>query len=143
MIKIIAGGKKNAPEYNSLIEQYQKRVKKPFDFSFEFYEEEKLEKFLEKWDFSSREFIILADERGKNLSSPEFSRLLEKNFNNSKDIIIIIGGAFGVSEEVREKADFVWSFSNLVFPHQLSRLLVAEQIYRAQEISRGGKYHHE
>ena len=143
MIKIIAGGKKNSPEYNSLIEQYQKRVKKPFDFSFEFYEEEKLEKFLEKWDFSSRDFIILADERGKNLSSPEFSRLLEKNFNNSKDIIIIIGGAFGVSEEVREKADFVWSFSNLVFPHQLSRLLVAEQIYRAQEISRGGKYHHE
>ena len=143
MIKIIAGGKKNSPEYNSLIEEYQKRVKKPFDFSFEFYEEEKLEKFLEKWDFSSRDFIILADERGKNLSSPEFSRLLEKNFNNSKDIIIIIGGAFGVSEEVREKADFVWSFSNLVFPHQLSRLLVAEQIYRAQEISRGGKYHHE
>ena len=143
MIKIIAGGKKNAPEYNSLIEECQKRVKKPFDFSFEFYDEEKLEKFLEKWDFSSRDFIILADERGKNLSSPEFSRLLEKNFNNSKDIIIIIGGAFGVSEEVREKADFVWSFSNLVFPHQLSRLLVAEQIYRAQEISRGGKYHHE
>jgi len=143
MIKIIAGGKKNTPEYSSLIEQYQKRVKKPFDFSFEFYEEEKLTKFLEKWDFSPRDFIILADERGKNLSSPEFSRLLEKNFNNSKDIIIIIGGAFGVSEEVREKADFVWSFSNLVFPHQLSRLLVAEQIYRAQEISRGGKYHHE
>ncbi|MBQ6605456.1 23S rRNA (pseudouridine(1915)-N(3))-methyltransferase RlmH [Candidatus Saccharibacteria bacterium] len=143
MIKIIAGGKKNAPEYETLIGEYQKRCKKPFDFSFEFYEEEKLAKFLEKWDFNSRDFIILADERGKNLSSPEFSQLLEKNFNNSKDIIIIIGGAFGVSEEVREKADFVWSFSNLVFPHQLSRLLVAEQIYRAQEISRGGKYHHE
>ena len=143
MIKIIAGGKKNSPEYNSLIEEYQKRVKKPFDFSFEFYEEEKLEKILEKWDFSSRDFIILTDERGKNLSSPEFSWLLEKNFNNSKNIVIIIGGAFGVSEEVRKKADFVWSFSNLVFPHQLARLLVAEQIYRAQEISRGGKYHHE
>ncbi|MBQ3431030.1 23S rRNA (pseudouridine(1915)-N(3))-methyltransferase RlmH [Candidatus Saccharibacteria bacterium] len=143
MIKIIAGGKKNSPEYNSLIEEYQKRVKKPFDFSFEFYEEEKLEKILEKWDFSSRDFIILTDERGKNLSSPEFSRLLEKNFNNSKNIVIIIGGAFGVSEEVRKKADFIWSFSNLVFPHQLARLLVAEQIYRAQEISRGGKYHHE
>ena len=143
MIKIIAGGKKNSPEYNSLIEECQKRVKKPFDFSFEFYDEEKLEKFLEKWDFSSRDFIILTDERGKNLSSPEFSWLLEKNFNNSKNIVIIIGGAFGVSEEVRKKADFVWSFSNLVFPHQLARLLVAEQIYRAQEISRGGKYHHE
>jgi len=143
MIKIIAGGKKNSPEYNSLIEEYQKRTKKPFEFSFEFYEEEKLAKILEKWDFSSRDFIILADERGKNLSSPEFSQLLEKQFNSSKDIIIIIGGAFGVSEEVRERVDFIWSFSNLVFPHQLARLLVAEQIYRAQEIARGGKYHHE
>ncbi len=142
MIKIIAGGKKNSPEYNPLIEEYQKRTKKPFDFSFEFYEEEKLARLLEKWDFSSRNFIILADERGKNLSSPEFSRLLEKTFNNSKNIIIIIGGAYGVSEEVRKKADFIWSFSNLVFPHQLSRLIVSEQIYRAQEISKGGSYHH-
>lgn len=142
MIKIIAGGKKNSPEYNSLIEEYRKRCKKPFDFSFEFYEEEKLALILEKWNFTSRDFIILADERGKNLSSPEFSRLLGTNFNNSKNLIIIIGGAYGVSEEVRRKADFIWSFSNLVFPHQLSRLLVSEQIYRAQEISKGGKYHH-
>ena len=142
MIKIISGGKKNAPEYEVLIGEYQKRCKKPFDFSFEFHEEEKLAKLLEKWDFASRDFIILADERGKNLSSPEFSKLLEKNFNSSKNIIIIIGGAYGVSEETRKKADFIWSFSNLVFPHQLARLIVSEQIYRAQEISRGGNYHH-
>ena len=143
MIKIIAGGKKNTPEYESLIREYQKRCLKPFEFLFEFHEEEKLTKLLEKWEFTGNDFIILTDERGKNLSSPEFSRLLEREFNASKNIIIIIGGAFGVSEEVRRKANFIWSFSNLVFPHQLARLIVSEQIYRAQEISRGGKYHHE
>ena len=142
MIKIIAGGKKNTPEYESLILEYQKRVKKPFDFTFTFYEEEKLITFLEKWNFKSDEFIILTDERGTNLSSPDFSTILEKQFNNSKNVTIIIGGAYGVSETIRQKANLIWSFSNLVFPHQLARLIVSEQIYRAYEIARNGKYHH-
>ena len=59
------------------------------------------------------------------------------------EVVIIIGGAFGVSEEVRKRADFVWSFSKLVFPHMLMRVMMTEQIYRAQEILNGGKYHHE
>ena len=142
MIKIIAGGKKNLPEYETLIAEYQKRTKKPFDFSFALYDEEKLASILEKWEFKAHDYIILTDERGKNISSPELSSLLEKQFNNSKNIVIIIGGAYGVNNEVREKADFIWSFSNLVFPHQIARLLVSEQIYRAWDISRGGKYHH-
>jgi 23S rRNA (pseudouridine1915-N3)-methyltransferase len=58
-------------------------------------------------------------------------------------VAIIIGGAFGVTEEVRNRADFVWSFSKLVFPHMLMRVMMTEQIYRAQEIAHGGKYHHE
>ena len=142
MIKIIAGGKKNTPEYESLILEYQKRVKKPFDLTFTFYEEEKLITFLEKWNFKSDEFIILTDERGTNLSSPDFSTILEKQFNNSKNVTIIIGGAYGVSVTIRQKANLIWSFSNLVFPHQLARLIVSEQIYRAYEIARNGKYHH-
>ena len=56
--------------------------------------------------------------------------------------MILIGGAFGFSDEVREKADFVWSFSELVFPHMLARTIVAEQTYRAQEIQKGSHYHH-
>ena len=53
-----------------------------------------------------------------------------------------VGGAFGVSQKVRDKADFVWSFSKLVFPHQICRLMLTEQIYRAQEIALGHPYHH-
>ena len=60
----------------------------------------------------------------------------------SKNVVILIGGAYGFSEEIREKADFIWSFSKLVFPHMLARTIVAEQTYRAQEIAKGGHYHH-
>ena len=69
--------------------------------------------------------------------------MLSKAFLNSKNVVILIGGAYGFSPEVREKANFVWSFSKLVFPHALARVIVAEQTYRAQEIFNGGKYHHE
>lgn len=143
MIKIIAGGKKSSGWMVEATSEYEKRLKKPFDISWEILEENKLAKKLEKWDFKPSEVVILADERGKNISSPELSDKLTKIFNSSSSAVIIIGGAYGVSDEVRERADFVWSFSRLVFPHMLMRILVTEQIYRAQEISRGGKYHHE
>ncbi|TWP20568.1 50S rRNA methyltransferase, partial [TM7 phylum sp. oral taxon 352] len=54
----------------------------------------------------------------------------------------IIGGAYGVTSDLRQKSNIVWSLSNLVFPHQLVRLILAEQLYRAQEIHRGSHYHH-
>jgi 23S rRNA (pseudouridine1915-N3)-methyltransferase len=57
-------------------------------------------------------------------------------------VVIIIGGAYGVDENVRKRADLIWSLSPLVFPHQLVRLLLIEQLYRAQEIAAGHPYHH-
>ena len=63
--------------------------------------------------------------------------------HTSQNIVFIIGGAYGVTDNVRRRANLVWSLSKLVFPHQLVRLILAEQLYRAQEIVRGGKYHHE
>ena len=143
MIKIIAGGKKSTGWVQDACYEYEKRLKKPFDIKWEIYDEEKLAKKLEAWDFKPNEVIILADERGKNISSPELSDKLTKIFNSSSEAVIIIGGAFGVTEEVRNRADFVWSFSRLVFPHMLMRIMMTEQIYRAQEIANGGKYHHE
>lgn len=143
MIKIIAGGKKSSGWVAEACAEYEKRLKKPFDIKWEIYDEEKLAKKLEEWDFKANQVVILADERGKNISSPELSDKLSKIFNSSSEAVIIIGGAFGVSEEVRNRADFVWSFSRLVFPHMLMRIMMTEQIYRAQEIANGGKYHHE
>lgn len=143
MIKIIAGGKKSAGWVLEAQREYEKRLKKPFDVRWEIYEEEKLAKKLANWEFKSQELVILADERGVNISSVELSEKLVKAFNASREVVVIIGGAFGVSDEVRERADFVWSFSKLVFPHMLMRVMMVEQIYRAQEIAHGGKYHHE
>lgn len=142
MIKIIAGGKKHSPEYQAAILEYEKRLTKPYNLEWEYVEEEKLNKRLENWPFSGHDFVIVCDERGKNISSEAYSGLLQEAFLSSKNVIILIGGAFGFSDEVREKADFVWSFSELVFPHMLARTIVAEQTYRAQEIQKGSHYHH-
>lgn len=142
MIHIIAGGRKHLDWVNIAVSEYQKRLKKPFNIEWELIEEEKLNQYLTKWPFSGQQYVILLDERGRNLSSPELSGILSQQFVNSREVVIIIGGAFGVSEEIRQKSNLVWSLSRLVFPHQLVRAILAEQVYRAQEIWNGGKYHH-
>lgn len=143
MIRIICGGKKNVAWLAEACQEYEKRLRKPFDLKWEFIEEEKFLKKLNEWPFSRREFIICCDERGENISSDEFSKRLEKSFLDGRDVVILIGGAYGFNDFVREKADFVWSFSKLVFPHMIARLIVCEQIYRASQIAIGGPYHHE
>lgn len=89
------------------------------------------------------DFLILLDERGKQLSSPELADILQKRANEStKRLIFLIGGAFGVDELITQRANLVWSLSKLVFPHMLVRLILAEQLYRACTILRNEKYHH-
>ena len=143
MIKIIAGGKKHPNWLVEATSEYDKRLHKPWNMEWIFMEEEKLNSYLENWPFTGNDFVIIADERGKNISSPEFAHLIDDQFIHSKNIIIIIGGAYGFSENTREKANFLWSFSKLVFPHQIARLIVAEQIYRANQILNNTSYHHE
>lgn len=142
MITVIAGGKKNTAWAKDAISEYEKRLKKPFNLEWKFLDEEKLKKYLSDWPFSGHNFVILLDERGQNISSPELSAKLTSAFISGKEIILIIGGAYGVDQPTRDRADFVWSFSKLVFPHALARVMATEQIYRAQEISHNGKYHH-
>ncbi|MBR0467462.1 23S rRNA (pseudouridine(1915)-N(3))-methyltransferase RlmH [Candidatus Saccharibacteria bacterium] len=143
MIRIIAGGKKNAGWVAEACTEYEKRLRKPFDIVWNFMAEEKLDKHLADWPFSGREFVVCCDERGENISSGEFSQRLDKAFLASREVVILIGGAYGFSENVREKADFVWSFSKLVYPHGIARIVCTEQIYRASQILSGGPYHHE
>lgn len=142
MIRIIAGGKKHISWAEAAIKEYEKRLQKPYDLEWEYVEEEKLNKKLSSWPFTGRDFVIVCDERGKNISSEAYSNMLEEAFLASKNVVILIGGAYGFPEEVRKKANFVWSFSDLVFPHMLARTIVAEQTYRAQEIKKGSHYHH-
>jgi 23S rRNA (pseudouridine1915-N3)-methyltransferase len=90
-----------------------------------------------------KDFVVLLDERGKELSSVELSQFMEKRFTESTQrIVFVIGGAYGVDEVVKSRANFTWSLSKLVFPHQLVRLILSEQLYRAFSILRGEKYHH-
>lgn len=143
MIRIIAGGKKSAAWCQEVCAEYEKRLRKPYEMSWQFMEEEKLAKHLDKWPFTGREFVICCDERGENISSGEYSALLEKEFGMGREVVILIGGAYGFESKVRERADYVWSFSKLVLPHMIARLVVTEQTYRAMQIAQGGPYHHE
>lgn len=89
-------------------------------------------------------YLILLDERGKMLSSPQWAQHFQHCMNQGvKTMVILIGGAFGVTEAIRKRANQCWSLSALVFPHQLVRLLVAEQVYRAFSILHNSPYHHE
>ena len=90
------------------------------------------------------DYVILLDERGKELSTVEFSGLVEKIFMlPKKRILFIIGGPWGFSDEVYLNADFKLSLSKMTFPHQLVRLLFLEQLYRVFTIMKGEPYHHE
>ena len=143
MIRIIAGGKKNAGWVAEACAEYEKRLRKPFDIVWTYMSEERLDKYLAEWPFGGREYVICCDERGQNISSPEFSAVLDKEFAAGREIVILVGGAYGFAPEVRERADFVWSFSKLVYPHGIARIVCTEQIYRASQILTGGPYHHE
>ena len=90
------------------------------------------------------DYLVLLDEKGKELSSPQLAAFIEARANSSvKQVVFLIGGAFGVDDQIKTRANFTWSISPLVFPHHLVRLILAEQLYRACTIIRNEKYHHE
>ena len=93
---------------------------------------------------SDSDVVALLDERGSELSSPALAERIQKLMNSGiQNVVFVIGGAYGVDEELTQRADFVWSLSKLVFPHQLVRLILVEQLYRAHTILSGEKYHHQ
>lgn len=151
MISIIAIGKKHETWLSEGIERYEKRLKVPFNLNWTL-----LRSSLQKGSIATKEesegilnklkpddFVVLLDERGKMFDSPTLSKVLTTPLEQSKNVIIVIGGAYGVSKELQNKADIVWSLSPLVFPHQLVRLILVEQLYRAQTIRGGQPYHNE
>ena len=89
------------------------------------------------------DFLIALDENGRQLSSEGLAQFVQQRSNESvKNLVFLVGGAFGLDETVLNKAKFKWSLSQLTFPHQLVRLILAEQVYRACTILRNEKYHH-
>lgn len=150
-IRILAVGKKHESWVADGIERYQKRLKQPFAVDWVLLPHSAREGDSARQDESERllariasdEYVVLLDERGTMPDSPALSKLLLTPLELSRKVTMIIGGAYGVTAKVHQRADFVWSLSPLVFPHQLVRLVVVEQVYRAQEIAGSGPYHHE
>jgi len=150
-IRIISIGKKPSAWLKQGLEGYQKRLKRPFNVKWSILPNSPSKGLKSRQDeaksiiglLNSDDYVILLDESGKNIDSVALSRLMENQLNKSKNIAFIIGGSYGVDESVFRRADYIWSLSKLVFPHQIVRLLLIEQIYRAQEISNNRPYHHE
>lgn len=89
------------------------------------------------------DYLVALDERGKQMSSEGLAAFVQARANESaKHLIFLIGGAFGIDNNVLKRANYKWSLSQLVFPHQLVRLILAEQVYRACTILKNEKYHH-
>lgn len=150
-LTIIAIGKKHESWIAEGVERYEKRLKAPFLLrwillphsslegpSARQEESERIQKRLEDFDY-----IVLLDERGRQLDSPAFATTLAHRLERSQRVALVIGGAYGVTDDLRNRSQLVLSLSPLVFPHQLVRLILVEQLYRAQEITAGGKYHHQ
>jgi len=89
------------------------------------------------------DYLVALDERGKELTSEGLAQFIQQRANESrKQIVFLIGGAFGLDEQVLKAAKYKWSLSQLTFPHHLVRLILAEQVYRACTILQNEKYHH-
>lgn len=150
-LTILSIGKKHESWVAQGIERYQKRLRAPYDIEWVLLPHSSFEGDRARQEESGRilsrikdnDFVVLLDERGKLLDSPGLSQLLTEQFNTSRSIVFVIGGAYGVDETVHQRANALWSLSPLVFPHQLVRLLLAEQLYRASQIALGTGYHHE
>ncbi|MDR0590993.1 MAG: 23S rRNA (pseudouridine(1915)-N(3))-methyltransferase RlmH [Candidatus Nomurabacteria bacterium] len=144
MITVISVGKKY--EYAEAIRDYEKRLQGVFAIRWVLVpnsakngpEARKTESEGIFKAINSSDYIVLLDERGVQLTSPEFSELLTTEHSP----VLVIGGAYGVSDELRQRADKVVALGKMVFPHQLVRLILTEQIYRAQTIAQGHPYHH-
>lgn len=89
------------------------------------------------------DYLVALDERGKSFTSEKLASFIQDRANEStRQLIFLIGGAYGIDTAVTKRANLVWSLSALTFPHQLVRLVLAEQVYRACTILRNEKYHH-
>jgi 23S rRNA (pseudouridine1915-N3)-methyltransferase len=154
-ISLWALGKKDEPFVKAGVEEFTKRISRYFAVEWIIIPSPKNAGLLPEPDLRKKEaelifqylkgddYLIALDEHGKQVSSEGLSQILQQRSNESvKNLVFLIGGAFGLHDDVLNKAKFKWSLSQLTFPHQLVRLILAEQVYRACTILRNEKYHH-
>ena len=154
-IQLLITGKTNDPRLQSLIDDYQQRLKHYIPFELVVLPDLKNAKSLTEEQIKVAEGeailarltpamdVILLDEHGKEFRSIEFADYLQKKMSSGRDLALVIGGPYGFSQAVYDRANGKLSLSQMTFSHQMIRIMAIEQIYRAMTILRGEPYHHE
>lgn len=146
-ILILTVGKEKDETFQAPLKEYELRLLRYLPVEWVYIphegtkekEGDKIVQILKKEDY-----VVLLDERGKEIKSENLAELIENRMVDSvKRMVFIIGGAYGVSDQVHTRANYTWKLSSLVFPHKLVRLILVEQLYRSMTILRGEQYHHE
>jgi len=148
-------GKNNEAYVKSGVEDFTRRISKYYPVKWNIIPVPKNAGMMSEMDLKKKEgemimewldkndYLVALDERGKQMNSEWLASFLQTRANESvKNLVFLIGGAFGLDDAVLKRANFTWSLSQLTFPHQLVRLMLAEQVYRACTIIRNEKYHH-
>ena len=148
-------GTTSDPRLQSLIDEYQQRLKHYVPFELVVIPDVKNAKSLSQEQLKTAEGeallsrltpsmdVILMDEHGKEFRSIEYADFLQKKMSSGKDLALVIGGAYGFSPAVYARANGKLSLSQMTFSHQMIRIMAIEQIYRAMTILRNEPYHHE
>ena len=150
MIKIVCVGKIKEKYLKDAITEYQKRISKYTklniievkDYDYDDVnkvlqeEKEQIEKHID-----SKDYLITLEIEGKQITSEELAKTLDNTLTINSNITFVIGGSYGIDQSIKNKANFHLSFSSLTFPHQLFRVLLLEQIYRAYKINNNESYH--
>jgi 23S rRNA (pseudouridine1915-N3)-methyltransferase len=154
-IKLLLIGKTDTDYIKQGIEEYEKRIRHyiPYEsivipalknaagFSAPDIKIREAEQLIK--NIAVSDYLVLLDERGKGLNSVDFSGFLGQRFSSGiKSLVFIVGGAFGVSDTIKKKANFILSLSQMTFSHQMVRLFFLEQLYRGLTILNNESYHH-
>ena len=150
MIKIICVGKIKEQYYVDAILEYKKRLSKYTNVEIIEVEDEKTtdkevairkeKERIEKY-INPKDYVISLAIEGKQLDSLEFASKLDNIFISYSNITFIIGGSLGIAKEIKDRSNMLLSFSKMTFPHQLFRIILLEQIYRAYKINNNEEYH--
>ncbi|MGY3783667.1 23S rRNA (pseudouridine(1915)-N(3))-methyltransferase RlmH [Gemella taiwanensis] len=155
-VTLICVGKVKEKFYRDAIKEYEKRlgayiklntieisdekVKVENDSEIALAMEKEGNSILSK--IKDNQYVITLEILGKNLSSEEFASKIDNLMLTSKsDVVLVIGGSYGLSDSVKKRSDFALSFSRMTFPHQMMRVILLEQVYRAYRIITGASYH--
>ncbi len=148
-------GKAHDDYVKSGIENFTKRISNYFKVNWTILPVPKNAGMLSEMDLKKKEaetvlewldredYLVALDENGKQMHSEKLAKFIQDQANSSKkNLVFLIGGAYGLDASILERANLTWSLSPLTFPHQLVRLILAEQVYRACTILKNEKYHH-